>query len=44
MRAELASGGDVGNILANIYNMASEQAEIQEVGYLPSQLSIAQNP
>nr|WP_206769129.1 adenine DNA methylase [Pseudoalteromonas sp. bablab_jr004] len=44
MRAELArSGGDVGNILANIYNMASEQADTRSWLTLPSQLSIAQN-
>ena len=44
LRAELArSGGDVGNILANIYNMASEQADTRSWLTLPSQLSIAQN-
>lgn len=42
MRAELArSGGDVGNILANIYNLASEQADTRSWSTLPSQLSIA---
>ncbi len=44
MRAELArSGGDVGNILANIYNIASEQADTRSWSTLPSQLSIAQH-
>ena len=43
MRAELArSGGDVGNILANIYNLASEQADTRSWLTLPNQLSIAQ--
>ncbi|MEZ7187696.1 adenine DNA methylase [Pseudoalteromonas sp. DY56-GL22] len=45
VRAELArSGGDVGNILANIYNVASEQADTRSWLTLPSQLSIAQHP
>ncbi len=44
VRAELArSGGDVGNILANIYNIASEQADTRSWLTLPSQVSVAQN-
>jgi hypothetical protein len=42
VRAELArSGGDVGNILANIYNLASEQADTRSWSTLPNQISIA---
>ena len=42
VRAELArSGGDVGNILANIYNLASEQADTRSWLTLPNQISVA---
>ena len=39
---KIVSGGDVGNILANIYNLASEQADTRSWLTLPNQLSIAQ--
>nr|WP_211183564.1 adenine DNA methylase [Pseudoalteromonas arctica] len=42
VRAELArSGGDVGNILANLYNLASEQADTRSWLTLPNQISVA---
>ena len=42
VRAELArSAGDVGNILANIYNLASEQADTRSWLTLPNQISVA---
>ena len=42
VRAELArSGGDVGNIIANIYNLASEQADTRSWLTLPNQISVA---
>jgi hypothetical protein len=41
MREELArSGGQVGNIIANIYNLASEQADTRSWTTLPNQISI----
>lgn len=44
VRAELArSGGDVGNILANIYNLASEQADTRSWLTLPNQISVARS-
>lgn len=42
VRAELArSAGDVGNILANIYNLASEQADTRSWLTLPNQIAVA---
>ncbi|WP_404340329.1 COG3014 family protein [Pseudoalteromonas mariniglutinosa] len=42
MRAELArTGGDVGNILANLYNLASEQADTRSWLTLPNQIAVA---
>lgn len=42
VRAELArSTGDVGNIIANIYNLASEQADTRSWLTLPNQISVA---
>ncbi|MBE0358983.1 COG3014 family protein [Pseudoalteromonas aliena] len=44
VRAELArSAGDVGNILANIYNLASEQADTRSWLTLPNQISVARD-
>ncbi len=44
MRAELArSAGDVGNILANLYNLASEQADTRSWLTLPNQISLARS-
>jgi len=44
VRAELArSGGDVGNILANIYNLASEQADTRSWLTLPNQINVARS-
>ena len=44
VRAELArSGGDVGNILANLYNLASEQADTRSWLTLPNQISVARS-
>jgi len=44
VRAELArSAGDVGNILANIYNLASEQADTRSWLTLPNQISVARS-
>jgi hypothetical protein len=44
LRAELArSGGDVGNILANLYNLASEQADTRSWLTLPNQISLARS-
>lgn len=45
LRAELArSAGDVGNILANLYNLASEQADTRSWLTLPNQISVARRP
>jgi uncharacterized protein len=44
VRAELArSGGDIGNIIANIYNIASEQADTRSWLTLPNQISMARS-
>jgi len=44
VRAELArSTGDVGNIIANIYNLASEQADTRSWLTLPNQISMARS-
>ncbi|KPZ58138.1 hypothetical protein AN391_01722 [Pseudoalteromonas sp. P1-13-1a] len=44
VRAELArSTGDVGNIIANIYNLASEQADTRSWLTLPNQISVARS-
>lgn len=44
LRAELArSSGDVGNILANLYNLASEQADTRSWLTLPNQISVARS-
>jgi hypothetical protein len=44
VRAELArSAGDVGNIIANIYNLASEQADTRSWLTLPNQISMARS-
>ncbi len=44
MRAELArSAGDVGDILANLYNLASEQADTRSWLTLPNQISLARS-
>lgn len=44
VRAELArSAGDVGNILANIYNLASEQADTRSWLTLPNQITLARD-
>lgn len=45
MRQELArSAGDVGNIVANIYNLASEQADTRSWLTLPNQISVVRYP
>ena len=44
VRAELArSAGDVGNIIANIYNLASEQADTRSWLTLPNQIALARD-
>ncbi|MEJ2912653.1 COG3014 family protein [Pseudoalteromonas sp. C12FD-1] len=44
VREELArSTGDVGNIIANIYNLASEQADTRSWLTLPNQISVARS-
>nr|WP_247664700.1 adenine DNA methylase [Pseudoalteromonas sp. MMG010] len=45
LREEIArSAGNVGNIIANIYNLASEQADTRSWNTLPNKISVARYP